>query len=55
MKTLSKALCAALLTVSPALAQAAEIRGDYVEARNADVYTGPASPTPRSSSTASRP
>ena len=41
MKTLSKAICAALLTVSPALAQAAEIRGDYVEARNADVYTGP--------------
>lgn len=41
MKTLSKALCAALLTLSPALVQAAEIRGDYLEARNADVFTGP--------------
>jgi hypothetical protein len=41
MRTFSRALCAALLTVCPALAGAAEIRGDYVEARDGDVYTGP--------------
>jgi hypothetical protein len=41
MRTLSRALCAAILTLSPALAQAVEIQGDYVEARNADVFTGP--------------
>ena len=35
------ALCAAILTLCPALAGAVEIRGDYVEARNADVFTGP--------------
>jgi hypothetical protein len=29
------------LTLCPALAGAVEIRGDYVEARNADVFTGP--------------
>ena len=29
------------MTLCPALAGAVEIRGDYVEARNADVFTGP--------------
>jgi Protein of unknown function (DUF1326) len=41
MRTLSRALCAAILTLCPALAQAVEVQGDYVEARNADVFTGP--------------
>lgn len=41
MRTLNGALCAAVICVCPALAAAAEIRGDYVEARNADVFTGP--------------
>jgi hypothetical protein len=41
MRTLLKALGAALLTLCPALAQAVEVQGDYVEARNADVFTGP--------------
>jgi hypothetical protein len=36
-----RALCAAILTLCPALAQAVEVQGDYVEARNADVFTGP--------------
>ena len=31
----------AVLILCPGLAQALEIRGDYVEARNADVFTGP--------------
>ena len=34
-------LCGALVVLSPVVAGAAEIRGDYVEARTADVYTGP--------------
>jgi Protein of unknown function (DUF1326) len=41
MRTFSRALCAAILTLCPALAQAVEVQGDYVEARNADVFTGP--------------
>ena len=41
MRTFTGALCAAILTLCPALAGAVEIRGDYVEARNADVFTGP--------------
>jgi Protein of unknown function (DUF1326) len=41
MRTLSRAVCAAILSLCPALAQAADIQGDYVEARNADVFTGP--------------
>jgi Protein of unknown function (DUF1326) len=41
MRTFSKALCAAIMILCPALAQAAEVQGDYVEARNADVFTGP--------------
>jgi len=35
------ALCGVLSLVSSAPAGAAQIRGDYVEARTADVYTGP--------------
>ncbi|MHB1557721.1 MAG: DUF1326 domain-containing protein [Isosphaeraceae bacterium] len=41
MRTFLRALCAAVLFLAPAIAGAAEIRGDYVEARNADVFTGP--------------
>jgi hypothetical protein len=41
MRTLGKALGAAILALCPALAQAAEVQGDYIEARNADVFTGP--------------
>lgn len=41
MRTFSRAACAAILTLCPALAQAVEVQGDYVEARNADVFTGP--------------
>ena len=35
------ALCGALVLLGPGVAGAAGIRGDYVEARTADVYTGP--------------
>src|SRR4029078_7039421 len=35
------ALCGACFVSSLPVAGAAEIRGDYVEARTADVYTGP--------------
>jgi len=41
MRTFGKALGAAILALCPALAQAAEVQGDYIEARNADVFTGP--------------
>jgi Protein of unknown function (DUF1326) len=41
MRIFRGALGAAFLTLCPALAGAVEIRGDYVEARNADVFTGP--------------
>jgi hypothetical protein len=41
MRMISRMLWATVLTLVPALAGAAEIRGDYVEARNADVFTGP--------------
>ncbi len=41
MKIFSRAFGVALLALAPAVAGAAEIRGDYVEARNADVFTGP--------------
>jgi hypothetical protein len=41
MRTLTRGLCAALLALVPTVAGAAGIRGDYVEARNADVFTGP--------------
>ena len=35
------ALCAVLVLVGSSGAGAAGIRGDYIEARTADVYTGP--------------
>jgi len=41
MWKIAGALCATLLTLVPVAANAAGIRGDYVEARNADVFTGP--------------
>jgi len=41
MKMFIRALCAATLTLCPTLARALEVQGDYVEARNADVFTGP--------------
>ncbi len=41
MRMLRPALWCTLLTLVPGLAVAAGIRGDYVEARNADVFTGP--------------
>jgi hypothetical protein len=41
MRTFGKALGAAILALCPALAQAAGVEGDYIEARNADVFTGP--------------
>jgi hypothetical protein len=41
MRTIKTALSLGLLALCPNLASAAEIRGDYVEARTADVFTGP--------------
>jgi hypothetical protein len=41
MRKIAGALCATLFTLVPVVASAAGIRGDYVEARNADVFTGP--------------
>ncbi len=41
MRIFSRAIGSAVLMLAPALAGAAEIRGEYVEARNADVFTGP--------------
>lgn len=41
MRMISRASWAAVLILAPAIAGAAEIRGEYVEARNADVFTGP--------------
>jgi hypothetical protein len=41
MRTITRAFYATLVALVPTVASAAEIRGDYVEARNADVYTGP--------------
>jgi len=41
MRTITRVLCASVVSLIPAVAGAAGIRGDYVEARNADVYTGP--------------
>jgi hypothetical protein len=41
MRTTVSALCIALLGLSTSVASAAGIRGDYVEARTADVFTGP--------------
>src|SRR4051794_34569917 len=41
MRMIGRVLGMSLLTLVPAVASAAGIRGDYVEARNADVFTGP--------------
>jgi hypothetical protein len=41
MRTISSVFCLALVAVSNSGAAAAGIRGDYVEARTADVFTGP--------------
>ena len=41
MRTISSVFCLALVAVSTSGAAAAGIRGDYVEARTADVFTGP--------------
>jgi hypothetical protein len=41
MRTICSALCVGLLAYSASFASAAGIRGDYVEARTADVFTGP--------------
>jgi hypothetical protein len=41
MRTMSSVFCLALLAVSTTGAAATGIRGDYVEARTADVFTGP--------------
>jgi len=41
MRIMTGALCATLLALVPTVGNAAGIRGDYVEARNADVFTGP--------------
>jgi hypothetical protein len=41
MRMICSAMCVGFLALSSCLASAAEIRGDYVEARTADVFTGP--------------
>jgi hypothetical protein len=41
MRTIFSLFGVTLLTVASGVASAAGIRGDYVEARNADVFTGP--------------
>lgn len=41
MRMMRPALWCTLLTLVPGVAGASDIRGDYVEARNADVFTGP--------------
>ena len=41
MRILCSALCVGFVTLSASVASAAGIRGDYVEARTADVFTGP--------------
>src|ERR1700738_4347294 len=41
MSRIMAALCGALALALSGTAGAAQIRGDYVEARTADVYTGP--------------
>jgi hypothetical protein len=41
MRTIATALSLAVLALGPNLANAAGIRGEYVEARTADVFTGP--------------
>ena len=41
MRMISRTLAGILTLIAPALAGAAQIEGDYIEARTADVYTGP--------------
>jgi Protein of unknown function (DUF1326) len=41
MRIICSALCVGFVTLSASVASAAGIRGDYVEARTADVFTGP--------------
>src|SRR3954471_7269753 len=41
MVKMMAALCGALVLAGASVAGAADIRGDYIEARTADVYTGP--------------
>jgi hypothetical protein len=41
MRTSVSAFCVALLCLGSGVASAGEIRGDYIEARTADVFTGP--------------
>jgi Protein of unknown function (DUF1326) len=41
MRGICTAICVTCLALSASLANAAGIRGDYVEARTADVFTGP--------------
>src|SRR5258708_4948892 len=41
MKTSVATLCGALVLFGSGIASAAGLRGDYVEARTADVFTGP--------------
>jgi len=41
MRTIVSAFCIALLSLGTGIASAEGIRGDYVEARTADVFTGP--------------
>ncbi len=41
MRMICTTLCMAVLAVSTTIASAAGIRGDYIEARTADVFTGP--------------
>jgi hypothetical protein len=41
MRNTASFLCVALLSLGTCIANAAGIRGDYVEARTADVFTGP--------------
>jgi hypothetical protein len=41
MRSICAVFCASFLALSASVASAAGIRGDYVEARTADVFTGP--------------
>ena len=41
MRNSLAALCGSLLILSTSVANAAGLQGDYVEARTADVFTGP--------------
>ena len=41
MRRICSVFCVGVLALFPSLASATGIRGDYVEARTADVFTGP--------------